>query len=154
MGFSRQEYWNGLPFPSPGEKPMGCNSFHLNITLGLPWWLSGKESACQWKRHRFDPWVGKIPWRRKWQPIPVFLPGESHRQRSLVGDSPWNPRVGHYWSDRAHTHSSCLKTVGVYAVPCPTPPFYLPPIPVSLPYCAQIMHKHCCISVTFLDRDH
>ena len=41
------------------------------------------------KRHRFDPWVGKIPWRRKWQLTPVFLPGESHAQRSLVGYSPW-----------------------------------------------------------------
>ena len=37
----------------------------------------------------FDPWVGKIPWRRVWQPTPVFLPGESHGQRSLVGCSPW-----------------------------------------------------------------
>jgi len=47
--------------------------------------------ACQCKRFkgcRFDPWVEKIPWRRKWQPIPVFLPGESHAQRSLVGYSP------------------------------------------------------------------
>ena len=49
----------------------------------------GKESACQCRRHRFDPWVGKIPWRRAWQPTPVFLPGESHRQRSLPGYSPW-----------------------------------------------------------------
>ena len=38
---------------------------------------------------RFDPWVGKIPWRRKWQPTPVFLPGESHGERILVGYSPW-----------------------------------------------------------------
>ena len=37
----------------------------------------------------FNPWVGKIPWRRKWQPAPVFLPGKSHGQRSLVGYSPW-----------------------------------------------------------------
>ena len=37
----------------------------------------------------FDPWVGKIPWRRAWQPTPVFLPGETHGQRSLVGYSPW-----------------------------------------------------------------
>ena len=50
-------------------------------------WLTGKESACQCRRHRFDPWVGKIPWRRKWQPIPVFLPGKSHGQRSLTGYS-------------------------------------------------------------------
>jgi len=39
-------------------------------------------------RHRFDPWVGKIPWRKAWQPTPVFLPGVSHGQRSLVGYSP------------------------------------------------------------------
>ena len=39
-------------------------------------------------RQGFDPWVGKIPWSRKWQPTPVFLPGESHGQRSLVGSSP------------------------------------------------------------------
>ena len=40
-------------------------------------------------RHGFDPWVGKMPWRRAEQPSPVFLPGESHGQRSLVGYSPW-----------------------------------------------------------------
>ena len=47
---------------------------------------SGKEPACQCRRHkrcRFDPWVRKIPWRRKWQPTPVFLPGETHGQASL-----------------------------------------------------------------------
>ena len=48
------------------------------------------------QRPGFDPWVGKIPWRRKWQPIPIFLPGKSHGQRSLVGYSPWgHKRVGH-----------------------------------------------------------
>ena len=44
---------------------------------------------------RFDPWVGKIPWRRKWQPTSVFLPGESHGQGRLVCYSPWGHRVGH-----------------------------------------------------------
>ena len=56
------------------------------------WWLTGKEPACQYRRHkshRFDPWVKRIPWRRKWQPPPVFLPGKVHGQRSLVGYSPW-----------------------------------------------------------------
>ena len=50
-----------------------------------------KESACQWRRCRrcgFDPWVRKIPWSRKWQPTPVFLPGKFNGQRSLVGYSP------------------------------------------------------------------
>ena len=41
------------------------------------------------KGHGFNPWVGKIPWRRTWQPTPVFLPGESHGQRSLAGYGPW-----------------------------------------------------------------
>ena len=63
-----------------------------------------KEPMCQCRRCRrpgLDPWVGKIPWRRKWQPTPVFLPGESHGQRNLVGYSPWGHRVRH---DSAHTH--------------------------------------------------
>ena len=48
--------------------------------MGFPGGTSGREPACQCrrhKRHRFDPWVGKIPWRRAWKPTPVFLPGES-----------------------------------------------------------------------------
>ena len=52
-------------------------------------WLSGEESACQSRSCGFDPRNGKIPWRRARQPTPVFLPGESHGQRSLVGYSPW-----------------------------------------------------------------
>ena len=46
-------------------------------------------------RHEFDPWVGKIPWRRAWQPTPVFLPGKFHGQMSLAGYSPRGQRVGH-----------------------------------------------------------
>ena len=49
---------------------------------GLPWWLSSKESTCQCRRPGFDPWVGKIPWRKKWQPTPALLPGKSHGQGS------------------------------------------------------------------------
>ena len=64
--------------------------------VGLPRWLSGKESTCQCRRGRFDPWVGKIHGRRKWQPTQIFLPGKSHGQRSLVGYSSWgHKRVGH-----------------------------------------------------------
>ena len=58
--------------------------------MGLPRWLSAKESACQfrrWRRHGFNPWVRKIPWRRKWQPTQGFLPVKSHGQRSLAGYS-------------------------------------------------------------------
>ena len=66
--------------------------------IGLPWWLRGYSVCLQCRRHRFNPWVGKIPCRRKWQPTPVFLPGESHGQRSLVGYSPRGRRVGHDWA--------------------------------------------------------
>ena len=61
----------------------------------LPSWLSGKESTChcrRYSRHEFSPWIGKIPWRRKWQCTPVLLPGKSHEQKSLEGCSPWGHR--------------------------------------------------------------
>ena len=60
--------------------------------LGFPGGAIGKEPAChcrRCRRCRFDPWIWKIPWRRAWQPAPVFLPGASHGQRSLVGYSPY-----------------------------------------------------------------
>ena len=70
--------------------PHTNTTFHASYTKNvLPRWLTGKEFACQWRRRGFDPWVGKIPWRRKWQPIPVFVPGKSHGQRSRAGCSPW-----------------------------------------------------------------
>ena len=55
---------------------------------GLPWWLGGKEPSRQCWRCRFYPQVGNIPWRRKWQPAPVFFSGKSHGQRTLAGCSP------------------------------------------------------------------
>ena len=71
---------------------------HQNVLYGCVGGASSKEPACQRRRHKrpgFDPWVRKIPWRRKWQPTPVFLPGEAHGQRSLTGYSPWGHRVEH-----------------------------------------------------------
>ena len=161
IGFPRQEYWSGLPFPSPGNLPnpgiepmspaspaftgrffttratwevpslpvylvyfssMLCHESYTPlwktthqpqvlgkkvvegsssglklpdlclgfITYWLPRWHNGKESVCQCrrcKRCRFNPWVGKIPWRRKWQPTPVFFPGKG--KRNLAGCHPW-----------------------------------------------------------------
>ena len=55
------------------------------IDVGFPGGASGEESSCQRRRHTFNPWVGKIPWRRAWQPTPIFLPGECLGQRSLAG---------------------------------------------------------------------
>ena len=67
----------------------------------LPRGHSGKEFTCQCRRHEqrgFNSWVGKIPWSRKWQPVPVFLPGEIHGQRSLLSYSLWYHRVRHDWA--------------------------------------------------------
>ena len=63
--------------------------YQYGLLDGLPRWLNGKDSTCQCRRPGFDSWVGKIPWRRESQPTPVFLPGESHGQRTLAGYSPW-----------------------------------------------------------------
>ena len=146
MGFSRQEYWSRLPFPSPGDlpdpgikprsptlqtdslssEPLGnprqhikkqrhyfvhkCNKVDLgsipgsgispgegngnplqyscleNPMDGRAWW------CLQCGRPGFDPWVRNIPWRRKWQPTLVLLPGESNGQRTLAGYSPWGSK--------------------------------------------------------------
>ena len=80
-GLSNQKLWGGSPHVCILTSPPGEGR--------LPSWPNGKESPSQCRRNRFDPSVGKIPWRRKWQPTPVFLPGESHRWSSLVGCSPW-----------------------------------------------------------------
>ena len=76
-------------------------NYHINLLYpnsGLPRGLSGKESACQCRRHGFDLWVRKIPWRRKWQRTPVFLPGRSHGQGKLAGCISWGCGVGHDWA--------------------------------------------------------
>ena len=70
----------------------------------FPSGASGKEPACLCRRHkrcRFNPWVGKITWRKAWQPTPVFLPGESHRPGGLQAIR--LQRVGHDWSEFAST---------------------------------------------------
>ena len=102
MGFSRQEYWSGLPFPSPGNFPNpGIKSRSPALQAdSLPTELQGKPIIIQvaqlhkfkrasqvalvvknprastrdYKRHGFTAWVWKIPWRRAWQPTPVLLP--------------------------------------------------------------------------------
>ena len=76
------------------QTPRQHSSLALPIgNKGLPRWLSSEESACDagatGDEGSTPGCVGKILWRRKWQPIPVFLPGESHGQWSLVGYSPW-----------------------------------------------------------------
>ena len=86
----------GLPLTnSTGADPLTKNiplSFFWGgwaIFLAITWWLRWYSVGLQCGRTRFDLWVGKIPWRRKWHPTPVFLPGKSHGWRSLAGYSPW-----------------------------------------------------------------
>ena len=70
---------------------MSTNLNRYKVIQGFPGGASGKEPACQCRRQKrdgFDPCFRKIPWRRKWQPTPVFLSGESHGQRHLAGCSP------------------------------------------------------------------
>ena len=72
-----------------------------------------KNPPCQcrrWDRHRFDPWVRKIPWKRKWHPTLVFLLGEIHGQRSLTG---YNP-PGYKELDT----TECLNTQHMGLLPC------------------------------------
>ena len=98
IGFSRQEYWSGLPVPSPGDLPdpgieprspalraEALTSEPAELTL-----MTSKESACNTGDTRDAGSIPgrKIPWRRAWQPTPVFSPGESQGQRSLAGYSP------------------------------------------------------------------
>ena len=84
---------------------------------GLPWWFTQLRSGLQCRRLRpgFDPWIGTIPWSRKWQPTPVFLPGEFHGQRSLVGCSPWGRRE----SDTAEHTITAGRRGGTWHSLCP-----------------------------------
>ena len=80
----------------------------MYIYMSFPGGSDGKRVSLQCRRPRFDPWVKKIPWQRKWQPTLVFLPGKFHGWRNLVGYSLW----GHKESDtteqlRFHFSLSC-----------------------------------------------
>ena len=113
-GQDSEQYWNssiflwslveGIELLDNGRQ----SSFIENMgwRRHFPGGACGKESTCQCKRCRLDPWVGKIPWSRKWYPIPVFLPGKSHEQRSLVGYIPWGCKDSDTTevTEDAHTH--------------------------------------------------
>ena len=79
-------FWIPDPWPCMTQTHFSCKSFAL---------LNFRVHKNIYATKKCDPWVGKIPWRRAWQPTRVFLPGESQRQKSLAGYSPW----GHKESD-------------------------------------------------------
>ena len=78
--------------------------------LGFPGGAVVKEPTCQRRRYRrskFNPWVGKIPWRMKWKPTPVFLPGESKGQRSLAH---WGRKELDINEETYHAHRDVIKS--------------------------------------------
>ena len=86
--------------------------------MGFPGSASGKESACQCRRHGFNPLVRKILWRRAWQPTLVFVPGESHGQKSLAGYSPWgskesDTRVTRHYFTRKYSQDTYYTQVKI-----------------------------------------
>ena len=105
---------------------------------GFPGSTSGKEPACQCRRHKrcgLEPWV-EIPWRRAWQPTPVFLPGESHGKGSLAGRSSWGCRESDTTEQlNTHTHPSlayltkCRKVRCTMALPAYARQLFLPALP-------------------------
>ena len=88
-----------------------------SMSMGLRRWHSGRESSCQCRRYKrwgCDPLGRKILWSRKQQPTPVFLPGESHGQRSLAGYSLWDRKESNMTERacaRTHTHTHKILVV-------------------------------------------
>ena len=136
------------------------------------WWqyqlLSGKKSACQYRRNRrcsFNPWVGKTPCRRKWQPTPVFLPGKPHGQRSLAVHSPWGRRrVRHdlatkqqppqmWWCDMISQNPDKMRVRNVPRTRCELPPWptaQLPQYPCHQRVCSQPLGNRIFLADTQL----
>ena len=114
--------WNYFSQVSSYFKTTFCSENVVLDDTGLSRWLSGKELNCQCKslrRRSFDPWVGKIPWRRERQPIPVFLPGESNAQRNWVGYSPW----GRMWAWMSNYYPPDLVILTCSSADFPPPSF-------------------------------
>ena len=121
MGFPKQEYWSGFPFLSPRDLPnSGIEPVSTALAgriftteqpgqqtlwicyllwqrLNFPGSASGKEYACQCKRHRLDSWVGKIPCRKKWQTTPVHSCLDNPLDRGACDCGCRQPQAKGYW---------------------------------------------------------
>ena len=102
---------------SSSPKPLNMNDsqnsfFDLLFSIyDFPGGSDNKSVCLQSGRPRFNLWVRKILWRRKWQPTAVFLPGKSHGRKSLAGYSPWGCRVRHDWATNIFTFFSSLPYI-------------------------------------------
>ena len=98
-------------FSFPIYLEFSCVYDYLPRICSFPGGASSKEPTCpgrSYKSFRFDSWVRKIPWRRAWQPTPVFLPGEAHGQRSLEGHSPSGHKESDMTEETSHTQHPAL----------------------------------------------
>ena len=100
---SSQTYWNIFTY----DLWKKSYDVYSAVLVGHAQWLSGKLSTSQCRRWGFIPWFWKISWRRKWQPTPVFLPGEFPRQRGPAGYSPWSLKESDMTSLRSSAAQSC-----------------------------------------------
>ena len=91
-------------------------TFVLIMSKGLPWWLRQLSICLQCGRPRFNPWVGKVSWRREWQPTPVFLPGKSPGPRGLVSYSPWSRKELDTTEQLHFQGFSCLNAASLGAI--------------------------------------
>ena len=80
---------------------------HLGASLVAHWITNPPHRKCG-----FDPWIWKIPWRKKWQPTPAVLPGKSHGQKSQAGCSPW----GHKSQSRPSLNTECQKKSTIFII--------------------------------------
>ena len=120
------------PSPTPGVYSNSCPLSQIYGFISL--WIYAPVRASlvaqtvkhlpTWGRPGFDPWVGKIPWRRKWQPTPVFLPGKSHGWRILIGYSPWGLKESTWLNDFTFTFKKKLRILSIVIIMF-SAPFFL-----------------------------
>ena len=86
---------DGVLLMNHWTKPTRSSDLLSGVCFRLAWWLSCKESTCQCRRHGFDPWIGKTPWRREWLPTPVFPCGSAGKESACnAGDMGLIPGLG------------------------------------------------------------
>ena len=125
----------------------------------IPSGTSGKESTCKCRRCKrlgFNPWLGKIPWSRKWQPTPVFLPGKCHGQKNVAGYSSWGHRAGTRLSDWAPTvdyNVVLVSAVHKYTNPLSSGLSHIGHHRAlsSSPYAISALHSSLCLNSILLD---
>ena len=104
--------------PGKPQFPFSCSALLHNILLvpGFAHSSIGKKICLQCRKPGFYSWVRKIPWRGKWQPTPVFLPGESQGQRTLAGASPWGHKSWTQLSNETTTSSRRSAPITVHSI--------------------------------------